>query len=207
MTEPLLVGHGHVVYRVTRQRWGDPLDASYSQARKDNRWNTPAFPALYACCSEQVARSVALDRFRLSGVELEDLHPDAHPALVEITWAGMLVDVASAAGVIAAGFPATYPTGVSIAETQTAATAWHAGGVEGVVCRSASLARLGFFAWKDPHQPWGEVAIFSQNAKRAPRRRRRRVDLDWLRPGRPRPTDAAGSDGPGFTRSNICPIS
>jgi RES domain-containing protein len=187
MTEPLFMEHGHVVYRVTRQSWRDPLEASYSQVRTDNRWNTPAFPALYACCSEQVARAVVLDRFRLSGVELEDLHPDARPALVEITWSGMLVDVASAAGVAAAGFPATYPAGVSIADTQTAATAWHAAGFEGVVCRSASRARLGFSEWRDPHQPWGEIAIFPQNAKRAPHRRRRSAELEWLRP----PTPAA----------------
>jgi hypothetical protein len=195
MTTPLLIEHSHMVYRVVRQGWSDPLDASYSQTRTDNRWNTPAFPALYACCSERVARAVTLDRFRLSGVELEDLHPDVYPALAEITWSGVLADVASAAGVIAAGFPVTYPTGVPTAETQTAATAWHAGGVEGVVCRSASLARFGFSEWKDPHQPWGEVAIFPQNAARAPRRRRKRTDLDWLRPGGARAIDPTGSGG------------
>jgi len=195
MTAPLLIEHSHMVYRVIRQGWGDPLDASYSQTRSDNRWNTPAFSALYACCSEQVARAVTLDRFRLSGVELEDLHPDVYPALAEITWSGVLADVASAAGVIAAGFSETYPTGVHTAETQAAATAWHASGVEGVVCRSASLARFGFSAWTDPHQPWGEVAIFPQNAARAPRRRRRRSDLDWLRPGGARPIEPSGSRG------------
>ena len=188
MTKPLIVSHGHLVYRVVRRRWGDPLDASYSQKRTDNRWNTPAFPALYACCSEQVARAVAMDRLRLSGVELEDLHPDARPALAEITWSGTLVDVASESGVAAAGFPATYPGGVTLADTQRAAAAWHAARLEGVVSRSASLARLGFTEWKDPHQPWGEVAIFPTNAHRQPRRRRTRTDLNWLRvtPGRPR---------------------
>jgi RES domain-containing protein len=193
MSKQLLVAHDHMVYRVIRQRWGDPLDASYSRARHDNRWNTRAFPALYACCSEQVARAVALDVFRLAGVELEDLHPEIQPALVEITWSGMLVDIASSPGVAAAGFPATYPSGVNLADTQKAAAAWHAGGLEGVVCRSASLARLGFSGWKDPHQPWGEVAIFPQNAKRAPRRRRTRGDYDWLRLA-PQPTSG---DGPG----------
>jgi RES domain-containing protein len=181
MTGPLLVAHGHLVYRVIRQRWKDPLDASHSRGRTDNRWNTPAFQALYACCSERVARAVALDVFRLSGVELEDLNTDVRPALVEITWSGTLVDIASADGVIAAGFPPTYPAGVSVIETQQAATAWHTAGLEGVVCRSASLARFGFSDWKDPHPPWGEIAIFSQNAKQTPHRRRRRVDLDWLR--------------------------
>jgi RES domain-containing protein len=181
MSTRLLVAHDHVVFRVVRQRWGDPLDASYSRARHGNRWNTPAFPALYACCSEQVARAVALDVFRLSAIELEDLHPDVQPALVEIAWSGTLVDVASAPGVAAAGFPATYPSGASIADTQKAAAAWYAEGLEGVVCRSASLARLGFSGWHDPHQPWGEVAIFPQNARRAARRRKARSDIDWLR--------------------------
>ena len=181
MTGPLLVAHGHLVYRVIRQRWENPLDASHSSRRTDNRWNTQAFRALYACCSERVARAVARDVFRLSGVELDDLNADVRPALVEITWSGTLVDVASVDGVIAAGFPPAYPAGVSVIETQRAATAWHTAGLEGVVCRSASLARFGFSEWKDPHPPWGEIAIFPQNAKHTPRRRRRRVDLDWLR--------------------------
>ena len=181
MTGPLLVDHGHLVYRVIRQRWQDPLDASHSRGRTDNRWNTQAFPALYACCSERVARAVALDVFRLSGVELEDLNADVRPALVDIIWSGTVVDVASADGVIAAGFPPTYPAGISVGETQHAATAWHRAGLEGIVCRSASLARFGFAEWKDPHPPWGEIAIFPQNAKHAPHRRRRRADLDWLR--------------------------
>ena len=183
MTEPLFVAHGHLVYRVIRQSWRDALDATYSQARPGNRWNTAEFPALYACCSERAARAVALDVFRASGIELGDLHADVRPALVEIEWSGTLVDVASSAGVGAAGFPATYPTGVSTTETQRAATAWHAAGLEGVLCRSASLARLGFSEWQDPHQPWGEVAIFPRNAAHPPRRRRRRADPDWLLPG------------------------
>lgn len=172
--------HAHLIYRVIRRNWEDPLDCSYSQRRPDNRWNTPAFPALYACCSEQVGRAIALDRFRIGAINFEDLEPDVTPLLVEIEWVGELVDVASSVGIAAAGFPTTYPNGVTTQDTQKAAATWHADGFEGVVCRSATLARFGFLQWADPHEPWGEVAIFKQRAQRQPALRRERADFDWL---------------------------
>jgi RES domain-containing protein len=181
MTAPRLMPHTHHVYRVLARRHATPEDASYSQTRRDNRWNTPDFPALYACCSPAVARAVADDIFRVSGVVLEDLQPDAVPALHELSWRGELVDAATPAGLAAAGLPSTYPAGVSKADTQRAASGWHAAALEGVVCRSASLARLGFAQWTEPHEPWGEVAIFTRNAKRPVRRQHTRGDLAWLR--------------------------
>lgn len=180
MRQPLLVDHEHLVYRVVRRGWRDPLDASFSQTRTSNRWNTPRFPALYACCSEPVARGVAQDVFRLSGITVEDLQPDARPSLVEIAWSGRVVDVASAAGLAAAGFGADYPVGTTADLTQAAAARWHREGREGVVCRSASLARTGFADWTGPHMRWGELAIFPDNARQPPRRRRTRED--WLQP-------------------------
>lgn len=182
MTAPRLMPHTHNIYRVLAHRHTTPEDASYSQTKRDNRWNTPEFPALYACCSPAVARSVAEDIYRRSGVVLEDLQPDALPALHELSWRGELVDAATPAGLAAAGFPSTYPAGVSKVDTQRAAGAWQAAGLDGVVCRSASLGRLGFTRWAQPHEPWGEVAIFTRNAKRPVRRQRTWPDLAWLRP-------------------------
>ncbi|HLJ58144.1 MAG TPA: RES family NAD+ phosphorylase [bacterium] len=181
MTAARLMPHTHNVYRVLARRHTMSEDASYSQTRRDNRWNTPDFPALYACCSLAVARSVANDLFSRSGVVLEDLQPDALPVLHELGWRGELVDAATPAGLATAGLPSAYPTGVTKADTQRAASTWHAAAFEGVVCRSASLARLGFAQWTQPHEPWGEVAIFTRNAKRPVRRERTWIDLAWLR--------------------------
>ena len=190
MRAPRLVAHDHEpLLRVVRAGWVDPLDVSFSRARRDNRWNPPdAYAALYTCCSEGVARGVTLDLYRLAGIVLDDLQPVARPQLVEIGWDGEVVDVASAEGVAEAGFPPTYPVGVDPSDTQPVAAAWHAVGYQGVVCRSASLARLGVGAWNGPHQRWGELAIFVERARRRPELLRRRDDLDWLRAG-PTPAD------------------
>ena len=186
MKIPIAIDHTHrPVYRVVRRDWLDPLDTSYSQRpTADNRWNTPEFPALYCCCSEWAARAVAQDVFRLAGVNLADLQPAFQPQLTEIAWSGPVVDVVSPAGVAAAGFPAEYPQGVSKNETRASAAAWHAVGLMGIVCRSASLARKGFSRWEGSHERWGELAIFVQNSPGAPTLQRRREDLDWLRTGR-----------------------
>ena len=184
MTASRLVEHTHRPnYRVVRRSWADPLDASYSQTRSGNRWNTAGFPALYCCCSPWVARAVALDVFRMAGVVLEDLQSAHRPQLVEISWAGRVVDVASAEGVAAAGFPPQYPGGVSKEQTRRFAATCHEAAAEGIVCRSASLARMGFSAWTGTHAPWGELAIFTQNCQRPPRLLRCREDVEWfLRP-------------------------
>ena len=181
MSSPLLVEHTHQpVYRVVRRIWVDPLDASHSQARADNRWNTAEFPALYCCCSEWVARAAALDVFRMAGVVLEDLQPGYQPQLIEVSWAGRVADVASAEGVAAAGFLPQYPEGVSKEQTRSYAAACHEAGAEGIVCRSASLAKMGFWAWEGSHERWGEVAIFTQNCQRPPALLNRREDLNWF---------------------------
>lgn len=177
----LTVQHAHSpVYRVVRRTWKDPLDASFSRNRPGNRWNTAEFPALYCCCHPGVARAVVLDVFRLAGVELADLQPAAMPQLVEVSWGGEVVDVASTEGVAATGFPLDYPKAVSKSQTRRSAHEWYARGAEGVVCRSASIARTGFATWTGTHIHWGEIAIFIQNAKRRPRLVRRRRDLEWV---------------------------
>lgn len=182
MNGPRAVLHSHTgVYRVIRRKWRDPLDASFSQRKTDNRWNTPEFPALYCCCSLGVARSVALDLLRRAGVVLEDLRPEAQPALAEIRWSGRVVDVTSAKGIAAAGFDSRYPEGATIAGTQAKAANWHAAGFQGVVCRSTSMARQGFDRWVGDHRRWGELAIFIRDERRKPVLIRRVEGLSWLR--------------------------
>lgn len=176
------IDHNHTpLYRVVRAGWVDPLDASYSQSRPDNRWNTREFPALYCACSELVARAVTLDVFRLAGVEPGDLQAAARPQLVEIGWQGRVVDMISPEGIAAGGFPETYPADVAKAATRRQASVWHGAGAAGIVCRSASVYRQGLRQWLGAHERWGELAIFPVNSGTAPVLRRRREDLDWLR--------------------------
>lgn len=168
--------------RVVRAGWDDPLDVSFSQTRSDRRWNTIDFPTLYCCCSVQVARAITRDLLGIGSVLVADLQPAYRPALVDIKWQGRVADITSLEGLKAAGFEATYPEGVEISETQRRAVVWIDAELEGVVCRSASLHRLGFSDWLGSHEPWGELAIFVSSSSMAPELINRRVDLDWLHP-------------------------
>ncbi|MDP2998021.1 MAG: RES family NAD+ phosphorylase [Bryobacterales bacterium] len=175
------IEHTHEpVYRVVRANWADPLDAGFSRRGEGGRWNTPEFPALYCCCSPVVARAVAMDVFRMAGVELSDLVPDARPQLVEIGWSGGVADMASAKGIDTAGFPAGYPEGASSGQTRRAAAEWRAMGAEGVVARSASLARMGMREWAGEHWRWSELTIFADTTRLRPALGRRHAELDWL---------------------------
>ncbi len=178
--------HQHVpVYRVGRRSWRDPLDTSYSWRQPANRWNTTEFPALYCCCSEGVARAVALDNLRRGGMLLEDLQPPARPVVWEIDWAGVVVDMASSPGIATNGFPPEYPAGVEIGRCRDAATIWHDAGHHGIVCRSAAMLRLGLNAWTGDHRRWGELVVYPANLNRrhgaVPKLRRIRADDSWLR--------------------------
>jgi RES domain-containing protein len=172
--------HDKPLFRVVRAGWKDPLDASFSLTAPDRRWNTPLFPALYCCCSHAVARGITRDLLKLTGADVEDLQPSYRPRLVELSWKGDVVDVATPEGVGAAGFPADYPAGVSKMLTRAAASDWHEEGDEGVVCRSASLWRMGFSDWSGPHLRWSELAIFVENCASRPTKRFHRDDLRWL---------------------------
>lgn len=175
------MAHSHwPVFRVVRAGWQEPLDASFSQSKPDRRWNTQRFPALYCCCSVRVARAVARDLLGLGAILLGDLQPEYRPRLLEIHWHGTVADVTSPAGVQAAGFTATYPMGVEKSETQRKGAEWFAAGLEGVVCRSASLARLGQSRWTSGHEPWGELAIFVSKCEEEPQLVRHRDETDWL---------------------------
>ncbi len=178
---PITTPHAHQIFRVVQAGWRDATDASHSQTKGDNRWNTTEFPALYCCCSMPVARAVALDVFRLAAVVVEDLQPEAKPALAELSWAGQVVDVASQDGLAAAGFPLSYPDSVSKEQTRRTASQWHESGYEGVVCRSASLWRRERRTnWEGSHEPWSELAVFPLKAATQPRVEGRRDDLGWL---------------------------
>jgi RES domain-containing protein len=174
--------HDHEpLYRVVRAGWESPLATWHSQER-GGRWNPPgAFEVLYACCSEAVASDVTWDfLFNQGSLELEDLAPSRRPVLIELRWAGeRVVDMASAEGVEAAGFPPAYPVGVEHDETQPKGANWHAQMAEGVLCRSASRMRRGFADWTGDHHRWAEMAIFVENARR-PQFIKRRENLDWL---------------------------
>ena len=177
------ISHTHTpIFRVVRSNWADPLDSSFSTKAPDNRWNDATFEALYCCCSEGVARAVARDVLEFAGVELDELQPSAQPQLVEIAWVGNVADVASAEGIEAAGLPAEYPGGTPKTETRRRAAAWHDARVEGVVCRSSSLQRLGFTAWTGAHEPWSGLAIFTANALEKPSLLAKRPDLAWYSP-------------------------
>jgi hypothetical protein len=180
------VVHEHVpIFRVVRRGWPDAADTRFSQfSHVNNRWNTPRFPALYCCCSETVARAIVRDIFRFAGVDLADLQETAQPQLVEIHWSGEPIDMVSEAAIAAAGFSRDYPMGSRHSETQRIATKWHEDGAAGVLCRSASLARVGYNDWTGDHALWSELAIYTDNSTIGPSVLKRRDDLSWLIPVR-----------------------
>ncbi|MGH2358923.1 MAG: RES family NAD+ phosphorylase [bacterium] len=181
MTTEIVVSHDHVpLFQVLRAGHGQPLEASHSR-RSPGRWNTVAFPALYACCSESAARAVTQDRLNVAAVNLEELQPEARPQLFELDWSGEVVDVVSAEGVQAVGLSAAYPADTDRSQTQSLAAQWHDARREGVLCRSASLWRLGFMDWSGDHARWGEVTVFVGIASSPVSLRGQRHDLDWFR--------------------------
>jgi hypothetical protein len=180
VSEPLLLAHtAPSLYRVVRRGWKNPLDPSFSQKTTDNRWNTPAFPALYCACSPNVARAITLDLFRFAGLMLEDLQPPYRPQLIEISWNGDVVDAATDTGLERIPLPGD-PLAVSRESSQQCATAWHTARKEGVACRSASLARLRFTDWTGSYLRWGEIALFTDHCRMAPRLKKRIRGLEWM---------------------------
>ncbi len=115
-------------------------------------------------------------------VTLDDFIDAGLPQLCEVAWTGRVVDVASDHGVREAGFPSNYPQRVGYGDTQAKGAEWHSGGHEGVLCRSASMSRLGWNDWSGQHEGWSEAAIFVENAVQDPALVNRRRDLEWLLP-------------------------
>lgn len=187
MNAPLFisVAPDRPLLRVVKAGWPDPLDTSYS-ASAGGRWNPAgSFEALYTFGSPRGARAYAWEKLHRIGVVPEDLVPDSQPQLVEVGWKGRVVDVATDAGVGAAGFAHDFPAGVGWARTQPPAQVWHDAQHEGVQYRSATLHRAtlhrgGESAWAGNPLDWSEVVVFPATTKSPPRLVRRIAGMAFL---------------------------
>lgn len=164
---PVQRGRTNPLLRVVRAA-ADPLEGR--PGPHGGRWSPRhEYPVLYTSADEFVSRAFVVELLRRSNLVIEDLADDVRPVIAKIAWSGEGVDVATSAGVAAAGLPATYPDGVDHSRTQPLAREWRQAGEQSVVCRSASLRRLGFSAWGGDHERWSEVAIFTDRAIVVPR--------------------------------------
>lgn len=175
------VAHGHSpIYRVARSEWANPLDATFA-SRQSHRWNSAGSHAvLYTSSSIAVARAIVVDIFKIAALELEDLAPGVRPVLIELEWSGEPVDMASVEGLVECGFTHSYPDQIEHRHTQPFGMAWFALGAEGVLCRSASMFRIGHRGWIGAHEGWSELAIFVDNVSIQPVAINRREDFGWL---------------------------
>lgn len=135
---------GHVWLRVADPAWADPLDPSFA-ARRGGRWNPPeSFPTLYLNEDLATARANVAGFVSTWPYEPEDLRDDAAPVLVATTLPRdqRVADAHSAAGVMAAGLPASYPLDgagriVGHDVCQPVGAQAKRQGLRGVRCRSA----------------------------------------------------------------------
>lgn len=140
-----LLPDGHVWLRITRPHYADPFDPTFAQWH-GARWNPPdSWPTLYL--NEDLATVHAQVRhlFAGRGIEPDDLDDDAPIRLAAATLPSRqrVVDVVTADGVAAVGFPEQYPLdaqgrAVRHEVTQTIGVEAHAAGHRGVWCRSAA---------------------------------------------------------------------
>lgn len=101
----------HFWWRVADPVWTDPLDANFA-GRRGGRWNPPdSFPVLYLNEDRMTARLNLLAFIAHWPYEPEDLRDDTGPLLVGCTLPPhqLVGDAHTAAGLRAAGLPATYP--------------------------------------------------------------------------------------------------
>ncbi len=96
--------------RVADPSWRHPFDGAFA-AERGARWNAPgSFPVVYLCSTLDIARANVLRRFEGVPYSPLDLLPERRPVLVETdVREHRAVNVVSAAGCRAAGFPDTYP--------------------------------------------------------------------------------------------------
>ena len=102
---------GHVWWRVADRAWSDPLDAGFA-GRHGGRWNPRgSFPVLYLNEDRMTARLNLLAFIADWPYEPEDLRDDTGPILVGCTLPSrqIVCDAHTAAGLHAAGLPASYP--------------------------------------------------------------------------------------------------
>jgi transcriptional regulator with XRE-family HTH domain len=184
------VVHEHLpIFRVVRRGWPDAADTRFSQLsdvnidgiRRAFRRFIAVAPRLWPVPSFGIFCLMEASR-RFAGVDLTDLQETAQPQLVEINRSGEPIDMVSEAAIAVAGFSRDYPIGSRHSETQRIATKWHKDGGVGVLCRSASLARLGYTDWTGDHAPWSELAIYTDNSTIRPSVMKRRDDLTWFIP-------------------------
>lgn len=138
------IRRGGAYLRVADRGWEDPLEGSYAQ-RSGGRWNPPgSFPVVYLCATAAVARANVLRLLAGQPYGPEDLDPENAPVLVGTTVReGRYADVVTAAGIRAAGLPATYPRDgrgrvIPPARCRPVGAGAEAAGLPGVACRSAA---------------------------------------------------------------------
>ena len=134
----------HVWWRVADRAWTDPLDASFA-ARCGGRWNPPdSFSVLYLNEDRMTARLNLMAFIAHWPYEPEDLRDDMGPILVGCTLPSRqsVCDAHTAAGLRAAGLPASYPLDevgeiVPHARCQQVGAQTRAASLRGVHARSA----------------------------------------------------------------------
>ncbi len=139
----------HTWYRVADPAWSDPLDPTFAQ-RHGGRWNPPdSWPTLYLNRDVPTARA-QIERLLVgTPINPDDLTADAF-VLIAVRLPGssaeQVVDVVTAAGVEAAGLPASFPVHpngrpVSHRRCHLVAEAAFALGADGIESRSAATRR------------------------------------------------------------------
>ena len=130
--------------RVADPDWEQPLSGVYAE-QIGGRWNPArSFPVVYLCATVEVARANVYRLLARQPYGPEDLDPESAPVLVRTTVPnGRYADVTTAAGVRAAGLPATYPKEgrgrpVSVARCRPIGVEAYEAGLAGVACRSAA---------------------------------------------------------------------
>jgi hypothetical protein len=169
---PRGVERGGSYLRVADPGWDNPLSGEYSRLH-GGRWNAPrAFPVVYLCRDEQVARANVLRKHEGLPYGPEDLDPREAPVLVStVVPRKAYVDIVSDDGCTAAGLPASYPhdvLGQPIGHDlcrPIGQAAWREGR-PGIACRSAAPGahpggeELAFFVRGDA-LPVAEIRSFS----------------------------------------------
>jgi hypothetical protein len=144
-------------YRVFEAGWDDCADTSYSKLC-GGRWNPPGeFGALYLNRTLDVARANARALYAGAFYRPEDLTGEAELQLQEfVVPKHAVLDCVSETGVVACGFPSSYPFGHrDHAPCQVIARDEFAAGTSGVAARAAAEA-------SETHFVGEELALFDR---------------------------------------------
>jgi RES domain-containing protein len=152
------------LFRCVRHSTTEPLTGRFA-ADGGGRWNPPSsFPVLYTFTAQNLARTWVAATWADVSVTLDELQPELQPDLLILEVAvDPVADLASDAGLMAGGLPATYPEGfetrASWGVTRPVGVRIHDQRLWGLITRSASAT-----SWTVPLVNWGEVAIFTEFA-------------------------------------------